>query len=191
MGPDLRHRISLLARIGAGLLAVAYLLVLSSRGGSGHRSTAVPTPSPKRAVATPTAVLPAPPPARTLCQAVPALVQFSVQTLYLPLPDGGVNVSNSVTVNEPAAARTLARQLCGLPPEPGNPASCASPAGHWTQFIFGSASNAYWAVWVDSAGCMAVLGAGTRTRTALPDKRLWPTVVADLHDGVPLGSPVG
>lgn len=191
MGSDLRQRMFLFARVALGVIAVGYLLTLAARTGGGHKSTAVPTASPTHAVATPTGAIPAPVPARTLCQAVPSLVQFSAQALYRSRPDGGVNVSNSVMVNEPAAARTLARQLCALPPEPADRASCAATAGHWTEFIFAAASSEYWTVWADTGGCMTVLGVGTETRTAAGDKRLWPSVVADMRDGVPLGSPVG
>jgi hypothetical protein len=196
MSSELRQRIFLFARVAAGLLAVVFLFTVVDRAGGAHKSTAVPTPSATHAVATPTnavptSTLPAAVPATTLCQAVPTLVQFAVQTLYLPLPDHGINVSNSVIVNQPAPTQALARQLCALPPEPARSASCAAPAGHWTQFIFAAASNEYWTVWADSGGCMAVLGVGTQTRTATPDKRLWATVVADVRHGVPLGSPVG
>jgi hypothetical protein len=194
MGSDLRQRIFLVARVAAALIAVGYVLTIAARAGGGHQSAAVPTASPApasptQAVATPTGVMPAPVSPKTLCQAVPSLVQLSVQALYLPLRDGGVNVSNSVTVTGTAVVHALARQLCALPPAPADPAACAASTGHWTQFIFSAADAAYWTVWADTGGCMTVLGVGNQARTAAPDRRLWSTVLADVRQGHRLGSP--
>jgi hypothetical protein len=201
MGPESRQRISLVARVAAGLIAVGYVLSLAARAGGGQHATDTATPSPTHPLvtATPSLALPAPAPTiapapvavTTLCQVIPSLVQFSVQALYLPAPDGGINVSNSVTVTTPALTRGLARQLCALPAAPASAASCRGGAGHWTQFIFSAADGGYWTVWADTGGCGDVLGVGSQTRTAAPGGRLWSTVVTDLRAGHQLGSPAG
>jgi hypothetical protein len=195
MGSELRQRSLLILRVVAVLTGVAILLVLAPRVG-GHKDAvakkAVPSSSaaPAASKATASATAPAVQVAagQTLCQAVPSLVSFSAQSLKPPGRNGGVNVSNADIVTKPAQVQALARQFCALPALSADPKACFASLGNWLQFIFSAADGRYWTVWIYSGGCMDVVGAGGQTRTAMPDSRLWPTVLADLRGARPLTS---
>jgi hypothetical protein len=200
MDSELRQRGFLAVRVVAVLLSVAVLLLLATRSG-GQKDTVASktTPAPNATHATAKATAKAAPVAtpravqvtagQTLCQAVPRLDTLSLQTLNPPAPSGAINISNAVIVTKLPAVEAIARQLCALPPLGANPKFCLASRGvTWLQLIFGNVTGGHWTVWTINGGCMQVIGVGNQTLTAVPDKRLWPTALADLSVGRPLTS---
>ncbi len=183
MDSDPRRMLWPLARAAVAIVAVVILLTVVDRSGTSSRdTTAKPAPAAKAA-------------ARPLCADIPDLVSLSLQRLLPPgvgtgssAHDGGVNVSNAVIVTQRSSVQGMARQLCGLPLLPANQQACLASPGDWEQFLFVAADGEYWVVWTGTGGCMAVSGIGNQTRTAVPDKELWPTVMADLRSGHELGA---
>jgi hypothetical protein len=189
-----RQRAFLAARVAAVLAAVAVVLLLASRTHSNPQDMVPPAtthpPVATHAVARAATGAAAGPvqviAERSLCQAVPRLVQVSIQVLGSPHQGGAINVSNAGTVTKVGQVRSLAGLFCALPALPAKPESCPAVVGEWFQLIFGGADGEFWTVWASNGGCEQVIGVGDLTRTATPaGPHLWPALLADLRGSQP------
>jgi hypothetical protein len=201
MDSDQRRMLWSLARAAVAIIAVVLLLTVIDRSGTSAKDTPsnpapASSPAPSLSEATRAVQIAAEKAAsQPLCKEIPDLASLSLQSLLPPgvgtgssAHDGGVNVTNAVIVTEPSSVQGMARQLCALPLLPVNPQACLASPGNWLQLLFVAADGEYWVVWTDTGGCMQVSGIGDQTRTAVPDKKLWPTVTADLRSGHELGA---